>query len=387
MANSDNYKNTIAQELSSFSNSEEFSYTSIFDKIYGYRYPNYTDDYAAFAQFKKEQSDIYFDRAINEYEQTLNQQLKNEIQDIALTDLNRRYDVLIRLGDRDSFEVVLKNAEDFLKGKDYLYDHGYQYEDGQVLFDLIQAYYNLQFQEDVVSFFNRAFNFAKKYAIENKKWEYLSGDPDESTALTIAQAITWLKKDDREKFASVVFDIYTFCSHDERGYEVNQASGYIALLLTIFDSKIDINILNHAINITGEYYQDNTFVHQTLYSKWILANDSKGAFSYLQSEENRRGFIFAIIALADLNDKETLPFLEKMLKEEKNPVIIEVLNEAIERLNTQITIPETENRMIWLNGNLTPTQRALGAESDNIFVKRAQERTGLDDIVYETDDD
>lgn len=387
MAKSDNYKNSIAKELSSYLNSQEFSYTAIFDKIYGYRSSDFSDDYTDFAQFIKEQSDIYFDRAINEYKKTLNPQLKNEIQDIALTNLYKRYDVLIRLGVRDSFEVVLKNAEDFLKGDDYLYDHGYRYESGQVLFDLIQAYYNPLFQEDVVSFFNQAFDFAKKYALENKKWDYLSGDPGGSTLLIIAQAITWLRNDDREQFSEVIFDIYTFCSHDKRTYEVKQASGYIALLLTMFNKKIDITVLDNAINITGEHYQDNTFVHQTLYSKWILANDSKSPLSYLKSEDNRKGFIFAIIALADLNDKESIPFIEKMLKEEKNPVIIEVLNEAIERLNTQISMPETENRMIWLNGNLTPTQRALGAESDNIFVKRAQAKTEVDDNVYETDDD
>lgn len=388
MIASNNYRNTIAEELSSISNSQEFNVTSIFDKIYGYPYSDYTDNYYDFEQFIKEQSDIYFDLAINNYKKTLQPNLKKEIQDISLRDLYRRYDVLIKLGDRDSFDIVLKNAADFLKGEDYLYNHGIRYEDGQVLFDLIQAYYNSLYTEEVVSFFNQAFDFAKKYSKANKKWEYLSGDPDGTTLLVITQAISSLnKKEDREQFANVVFDIFTFCSLEEKRYELNQASGYIALLLTIYDKKIDFKVLDNAINITGKHFQNNTFVCQTRYSKWFLTYDGKGALSYVKSEENKKGFVFAIIALADLNYQEALPFLESLLKEEKDPVSIEVIKEAIKRLNVQKTIPDIENRMIWLNGNLTPTQRALGAESKNIFVERAQQKIALDDNVYETDDD
>ena len=387
MTESNNYKEIIAKELSSFSNSKESSITLIFDKIYEYRYSNYTDNYSDFSQFIREQSDIYFNLAINEYKKTLQPNLKKEIQDIALRNLYRRYDVLIKLGDRDCFDVVLKNAEDFLKGEDYLYDHGYRYEDGQVLFDLIQAYYNPLYKDEVISFFNQAFNFAKKYSKKNKKWEYLSGDPDGTTLLIIAQAITCLKKEDREQFSNLILDIYTFSSFDKRSYAMNQASGYIALLLTDYDKKIDPKVLENAINITGKHYKDNTFVHQTLYSKWLLTNDSKSALSYLKSEENKKGIIFAIMALADLNYKKALPSLESGLKEEKDPVFIEVYKEAVKRLKTQNTAPKTENKMIKLYGNLTPSQRALGSESNNIFVKRAQQKIKLDDNVYETDDD
>jgi hypothetical protein len=386
MTKSHNYKK-IEEELSSFSNSQEFNLTSIFDKIYKYHYSDYTDDYSYFKQFIKKQSDIYFNLAINEYAKTLQPNLKKEIQDIALRDLYRRYDVLIKLGDRDCFDIVLKNAEDFLKGEDYLYDHGYKYENGQILFDLIQVYYNPLYKEEVVSFFNQAFNFAKKYSKENKKWEYLSGDPDGTTLLIIAQAIASLKKEDREQFWNLIVNIYTYSSNDERSYEMNQVSGYIALLLTCFDKKINLEILENTIDITGEHYKNNTFVHQTLYSKWFLTNDSKSALSYIKSEENRKGVIFAIIVLADLNDKGALPTLESRLKEEKDPVFIEVYKEAIKRLKSQDTVPIAESRMIWLNGNLSPTQRALGAESDNIFIKRAQEKIKLDDNVYETGDD
>ncbi|WP_298956276.1 HEAT repeat domain-containing protein [uncultured Nonlabens sp.] len=387
MTESNHYKNTIEKELLYFLNSQEFSFSSIFDKIYGYRSSDYTDDYYDFKEFKKNQSDIYFNNAIEKYEKNLQPSLKQEIKEIALKDLYRRYDVLVRLEDRDCFDIVLKNAEDFLKGEDYLYDHGNQYESGQVLFDLIEAYYIPTYKEEVVTFFHQAFNFAKKYSKENKKWDYLSGDPDGTTLLIIAQAIASLKNEDREQFWDRIVDIYTFSANDKASYEMNQASGYIALLLTLFDKIINLDILENAINITGKHYRNNTFVHQTLYCKWMLTNDINGALFYIKSEENRKGLVFAIITLADLNHKEALPTLESGLKDEKDPILIEVYKEAIKRLKTQGTIPEKENRMIWLNGNFTPTQRALGAKSDNIFVEKAQEKIGLDNNVYETDDD
>jgi len=387
MTRSENFKNTITGELTSLLNAQAFSFTSIFDKIYGCRYADYTDNDTDFKQFIISQSDVYFGLALEEYKKVLQPTLKQEIQDIALRDTDRRYDVLIKLRDRDCFEIVLKNAEDFLKGDDYLNDHGYRYEDGQVLFDLIEAYYDPIFQEGVVSFFHQAFNFAKNYAKENKKWDYLSGDPEGTTLLVIAQAVSSLSKEDREQFADLVFEIYAFCSNADASYDVNQASGYIALLLTTYDKRIDIEILNNAVEVTGEHYQNNTFVHQTLYCKWLLTNDSKSALSYLTSEENVKGYAFAIMSLADLNCKEALPVFESLLEQEKDPVFIELLKEAIERLNIQKAIPEIEKRMIWMNGNLTPTQRALGAESNNVFVKRAQEKIVLDNNVYETDDE
>ena len=293
---------------------------------------------------------------------------------------------MIQLGDRDCLDIVLKDAQDYLKGDDYLTEHGYRYEDGQVLFDLIQAYSNPDFRESVIAFINQSFSFSKTYAKENKEYDYLSGDPDSSILLVICQAISLLNKGDREQFTRLVFDIYKFSSFDERSYATNQASGYIALLLTDYEG-VDIEVVNNSIEVTGEHYQTNAFVHQTLYCRWILTKDIDGALSYLKLEENRKGFIYAITALVDLNYKEALPMFESMMKEEKHPVFIEVLKEAIARLNLQNAIPETKNRMIWMSGSLTPTQRALGAQPDNVFVTRAQEKMDIDDNVYETDDD
>jgi len=387
MKETSKYNDIIVKELNTFYNSSEFSFTLLFNKLYQYKYFDYTEDYSSFDSFKREQSNIYFNKAITDFKKTRSSELKKEITEIATRELYKRYDILIQLNDFETFKYVLKKAENFLKGDDYLDSVGDKYESGDVIFDLLKAYYNADFRASVIEFINQAFNFAKTYAFENKKWDYLSGDPDGTTLLVLAQAITSLNKEDREQFSDIIFDIYEFCSLETRSYELNQTSGHIALLLMHYDKNINIEILNNAIEITGEHYQNNTFVHQTRYSKWVMTNDAQGALSFLTDQENGKGFTFAIIALADLNYKKALPILKSMLKEEQDPVFIEVLQEAILRLNNQDSIPKVEERMIWLNGNLTPTQRALGAESNNIFIKRAQQKKELDDNVYETDDD
>lgn len=96
--------------------------------------------------------------------------------------------------------------------------------------------------------------------------------------------------------------------------------------------------------------------------------------------------MFAVFVLADLGFKQALPsFIEKQ-KEERHPVMWEIYNEAIQRLESDYIPVGNEDRMIWLNGHLTPTQRALGAENDNVFVKRAMQKQAVEDTVYETDD-
>ena len=71
MIKKEQYKTTIAEELSSFSNSQDLSWTSLFDKIYGYYYRDYTANYADFSSFIKDQTNIYFDLAIKQYKKSL----------------------------------------------------------------------------------------------------------------------------------------------------------------------------------------------------------------------------------------------------------------------------------------------------------------------------
>jgi hypothetical protein len=163
-----------------------------------------------------------------------------------------------------------------------------------------------------------------------------------------------------------------------------QASGFMAIQLTYFQASFNIKVIIDAIEITGKYYADNIFVKQTLYAKWFLEKNTKEAFLYFQSSTNP---MFAVFVLTDLGFKDALPLFIEKQKEEENPVMWEIYEEAIQRLKNDFLPKNQTERMSWLNGNLTPTQRALGAENDNVFVQRAQQKTFIDDNVYETDND
>lgn len=92
-------------------------------------------------------------------------------------------------------------------------------------------------------------------------------------------------------------------------------------------------------------------------------------------------------ALADLNEQAAASVLREHLPEIKNEVVTEAFQEAIRRLENQSEPPTRADRMVHLFGTVTATERALGAESDNEFLKRAQIRQGARmDVVYEADD-
>jgi len=383
----ENYYHKLSKEIASYEKLPDTSLTKLLEKIYHYSFMDYTEERNEFSVFIKSQSNLYLGKAIQKSIETDDKDLKEELYEIAMHRVHRRYDILLKLEDQKYFEVVIKNAFDFLRGEDYLFNHGFQFESGQVLFDLVSAYYIPQYKSLVVTFLTDAFDFALKYAKDNKKYDYLSGHPDSTTLLVLVQAIGSLQTEDRKQFSSLIFRIYKFCSEKKKSYDLNQASGFIALELTKYNKHFDLQVLDNAIEVTGKYYAKNIFVHQTLYAKWYLAKNCKEALQYLQSEENQKWPTFATFALADLNCKEALPILKSIKSDEKNTVFIEIFKEAIARLNTQKETPKNENRIIWLNGSLTPTQRAMGAESDNVFVIRAQEKHNVDDTVYETDDD
>ena len=378
----------IENEIKEYTSQNKGKYNLIFEKIRSYRSGDYTEDYYVFQSHMLGITDFYFDQMIQEYKESKGAKLKKDCIVIADYFLDRRYDVLIRLDDEEAFEIVLQYANDFLKGESFLFDQQ-KYVNGQSLFALAQAYYNPKFKERVVAFFINAFEFAKKYAKENDKHGLsTSADPDGDTLLQLCSAITSLTQDDREQFSKIVFDIYTFSSNSKRrSYELYQASGFIALLLPFYKSSFDIEIIDKAINVTGKFYKENTFVHQTLYAKWVLEKNTEEVLIYYLNEENGKWPNFAIMALADLSCKEALPFFIEKQKETKDSILWEIYEEAIQRLKNNYKPLQVEDRMIMLNGNVTPTQRALGAESNNVFVQRAQKKAHIDDTIYETDDD
>ncbi|NHN26634.1 hypothetical protein FIA58_013190 [Flavobacterium jejuense] len=379
----------IENEIKEYASQNKGKYNLIFEKIrsYNHKSSDYTEDYYEFQSYMRDIMNSYFDQMILEYEETKNNELKKDCIVIADYLLDRRYDILIRLDDEEAFEIVLQYAEDFLKGEDFIFFQR-KYVNGESLFALAEAYSNPKFKERVVAFFIDAFQLAKKYAKERDKSVSTRVDPDGDTLFQLCSAITSLNQDDREQFSKIVFDIYTFSSNSKRrSYELSQASGFIALLLPYYQASFDMKIFDEAINITGKFYKENTFVHQTLYAKWILEKNAEEALDYYLNEENNKWPHFAIMALTDLSCKEALPFFIEKQKETKDPVLWEIYEEAIQRLKNNYKPLQVEDRMILLNGNVTPTQRALGTESNNFFVQRAQKKINIDDTVYETDDD
>lgn len=248
-----NFEKIISEEVLDFAKDNPSNYKLITDKIRSYlrdAYPD-ADDYYYFQTFIKGLIKRYINLAIEEYKISKSKSLRNEIIEIADYDVDRRYDAMIALDNAEAFQKVLGYATDFLKGNGFLFDQGL-YVNSQSLFALVQAYDNPKFKNTVLSFFNTAFEYAKVYAKEKIEFgKKANKDPDADTLLELVQAICSFKEADREQFADLVFEIYTFSSKQKRSYEMKQASGFMAIQLTHFQTGFDINVINDAITKTG----------------------------------------------------------------------------------------------------------------------------------------
>lgn len=386
----ENFKVKIEQEITDFAKKQPTEYKLIIDKIRTYYKNDYpeVESYEYFRSFINELIDTYLNQALDAYNISRSKSLCTEITEIADYYLDRRYDIMIALDDEEAFQKVLGYAMDFLKGDIFLFDQGL-YVNGKSLYALVKAYYNPKFENTVLSFFNTAFEYAKVYAKEKNEFgKTANADPDAETLLELVQAICSFKEADRKQFTDLVFEIYTYSSEQKRrSYNMKQASGFMAIQLTYFQTAFDISVLNDAIIKTGEHYQETTFVKQTLYAKWFLEKNTQNPLLYFQDSETKGDLSFAVFALTDLGCKDALSLFIERQKQEEDPIMQEIYNEAIIRVGSGYIPQNQTDRMIWLNGNLTPTQRALGAENDNVFVKRAQQKQAIDVNIYETDND
>ncbi|MFB9075956.1 hypothetical protein ACFFLS_13565 [Flavobacterium procerum] len=380
------YQIAIEKEIAQFAAEHESDYKLIIEKILSYNYKNYTNDFNEFFKFRKELKSYYLKRAIADFKTSKDKNLKELIVNLADVSYDRDYDVLIGLEEEDIFQKVLAYANDFLKGEDFIFFQQ-QYVNSEVLFALVSAYENSLFSKEILLFFETAFDYVKKYASENDtKKTSTSKDPDGSTLLELAKALSSFDVKSREHFTSTVFEIYIFSIKRKRNYQMKQTAGFIAVLLTKFQTPFDLNILENFIKKERKFSPDAVYVHQTRYTKWILEKNTSKPLRFLKNDENLSP-IFAIFALADLNCKKAIPLLLEKQHKETNPIIWEVYQEAVQRLEKDFTALHYEERIISLYDTLTPAQRALGAESDNVFVHRAKQKFMVDNTVYETDQD
>lgn len=338
----------------------------------------YDPGYYEYKAFIDELYSIYIERYFEKIVDSDDMMLSVILAKFACSFEPKKYDLLVRLGvDSDIYEdaqTALKTETDYPVNKD-------------AFIALAQCYKIESQQYKIKSFFSRAYKEAKEYALRTRKYEYLGDNLNSDIYLGITQAIAILPAEVREELAEKVIEAYTFLSFPDRSYEANQASGYVAIYLTLFKQQIDLSILEQAINETGKHYQENKFVLQTRYTKWLLEKNEEEALKYFEKNDPSDYMEYIVALLADLNCKAARPLLKQRLEVSKKPVFTEVLLEAISRLETQQTPPAPEERMVWLFESVSPTERALGTDSDNVFIKRAQEKQEIDTNVYETDDE
>lgn len=338
----------------------------------------YDPDYYEYKAYIEELFSEYIERYFKEMDGSEDRMLSGILANFACSFDPKRYDLLVRLGvDRDIYEdaqEALKTETDYPVNK-------------EALIALAQCYKIESAQYKIKSFFSRVYKEAKEYALRIREHDYQGDNLNSDIYLGITQAIAILPAEVREELAEKVIEAYTFLSFPDRSYESNQTSGYVAIYLTLLKQQIDLSILEQAITETGEHYQENKFVLQTRYAKWLLEKNEEEALRYFEKNDPSNYMEYIVALLADLDSKAAIPLLKQRLELTKKPVFTEVLLEAISRLETQQKQPEPEERMVWLFETVSPTERALGAESDNIFIKRAQEKQEIDTNVYETDDE
>lgn len=198
------------------------------------------------------------------------------------------------------------------------------------------------------------------------------------------------------KFGDLLMQEFNFVAADNeqkkldhltRHYELNLTCGTIATVLAALDYAGDISGFDAFLESLEWRYQGSDFVMQTRYAKWLLTKDGADALAFLQDPKNTSGASYAVSALADLDYKPALAAIKQRQASLRNPVSKEVFKEAIARLEQQARAPLSKDRIIALFGRVTTSEMALGEDSDNIFLLRAQQtlKDSTLGTVYEID--
>jgi hypothetical protein len=171
-------------------------------------------------------------------------------------------------------------------------------------------------------------------------------------------------------------------------YELNVTCGALAVALAAVDHVEALPALDTFLARYADDYAGDGFVMQVLYSKWLLSRDGAAPLAYVTSPANKKGLAYAAAALADLHHVVAYELLAARAKSLEHPVAQEAFAEAKARLSHQATPPPVTRRMIWMFGRKSPTEQALGEDSDNVFVQRAIARTKDEQlgVVTEADD-
>ena len=158
-------------------------------------------------------------------------------------------------------------------------------------------------------------------------------------------------------------------------YNLNQAAGQLAVALAALEhveARGDVEAF-----IADDRESDEEHVAQCRYASAMLARDAADVLAHLRTaDDSHKNLGFDAAACADLDCKEARAKLQARVGRRGHAVAKAAFREALERLEKQKKPPALAARMIWMFGRVSPVERALGAESDNVFRQRAAAARG-----------
>lgn len=204
----------------------------------------------------------------------------------------------------------------------------------------------------------------------------------------LAHAIAMLPVNDTGPALRDAFRIAAGFADIDAHYELNVTCGPLAIALAAVEHREALPELERFLGEFADTYAGAPFVLQVQYARWLLADDAAGALAYASDPEHKKSLSLAAAALADLHHVAAYEPLETRAASLEHPVAKEAFAEALARLHRQTAPPPVAGRMIWMFGRRSPTEQALGEDSDNVFVQRAIERTRNAElgVVTEADD-
>ncbi|MGC4118843.1 MAG: hypothetical protein QM765_30625 [Myxococcales bacterium] len=170
-------------------------------------------------------------------------------------------------------------------------------------------------------------------------------------------------------------------------YELTKTVGDIAIAMAALGYDDGAEDLAAFIKDLEWRYPGDDFVMKARYGLWLLAEGGEEAVAFVSDEKKDRGLAMAAVALADLDFKAGLGPVRARASSLAEPVAREVFAEAAARLERQTGAPPRGERMIGLLGRVSSTELALGAETDNVFVQRAREKSGQERLGEVTEAD
>jgi hypothetical protein len=277
--------------------------------------------------------------------------------------LRGRYDLVAALHDPESVQRVFNRVDEQFKigpGDDRL--------DKSCFFGLIEIAKVSGYRNQVLDLVRTSFN----RAIHEKKESRLVND----TIYNILGQLCVILND--LEASTFLYDAFVFAADERRNYEMNTVASRLAIYLTALNYNGSLESIKKYIDSFNDSYGDEEFVVRARYAYWWLKKDSTEGLAFLSNAEKKKSLGLVAALLADLDEKRAIPILESRLKSLTNPVTKEIFKEAIYRLTSQKGIPLKMDRMIWMFGFVTETERALGNETDNIFIQRANAATHED---------